>query len=597
MTGDGALIQRNSSISGKLFRSVFGLYCFAALIVTVFHLVYDYFSIKEQMMQSIILYQHSLEKTLTKEIWHLDRAKNQDTMEGIVHLPFVVGASVHLANGCVFTRIGMVASSERVCKMWDAETSYSDAKSRIRFSDKLFVHSFELFDRTVPTAPQVIGRVQFYSSSSAIIRQLRSLFASIVVAALFKTAILWMIFIFVVDRNLGRPLQRLVNLVGELPVDDRGNTGDEKGRGAAINELELLESTIDRMSRRLVQTIEALKNENLQHQKTAENLKMVNENIESCIQERTRDLENTNNNLNIEISSRKKTEAELAAKNAELSQALDNLKHAQSTILQQDKMASIGQLAAGVAHEINNPMGFIISNLNTLEKYLTRLAEFLHLQTETIVGLNQGLNEEARQLIEAVDLQRKRLKIDYLLEDVKELIRESLDGGQRVKTIVLNLKGFARLDEEEWKLADLTEGIESTLNIVWNEIKYKAEVKKDYGTLPLTMCNIGKLNQVFMNLLINAAQAIEGRGEIRVTSRCEADEIMIEIADTGCGISADQLNRIFEPFYTTKEVGKGTGLGLSIAYDIIKQHGGEISATCEPGRGTTFLIRLPVISS
>lgn len=405
-----------------------------------------------------------------------------------------------------------------------------------------------------------------------------------------------MIFIIVIDRNLGRPLRRLVDFVGTLPVDDGGKTSDEKDSGVAINELELLESTLDRMSRKLIQTIEALKNENLQHQHTAENLRVVNENVEFRITERTRDLEITNNNLINEISARKKTEAELAEKNTELLQALENLKHAQSTILQQDKMASIGQLAAGVAHEINNPMGFIISNLNTLEKYLTKLAEFLQLQTETIGVLNQEMNEEGRRLTDAVEQQRQRLKIDFLLEDAKDLIRESLEGGQRVKTIVQNLKSFARLDEEAWKLADLTEGIENTLTIVWNEIKYKAEVKKEYGPLPPTLCNVGKLNQVFMNLLINAAQAIEDRGEIRVTTRCEANEIMIEIADTGCGISRDQLNRIFEPFYTTKEVGNGTGLGLSIAYDIIKQHGGEISAASEPGRGTTFFIRLPIIS-
>jgi signal transduction histidine kinase len=594
-----AKVRNKKSISAKLFRLVFGLYCIAALIITVFHLGYDYFSIKEQMRQSIILYQHSLEKTLAKEIWHLDRTKNKDTMEGIVHLPFVVGASIYLADGCVFTRIGTVASSGRADKLWDAETSTSTADVPVSFSDDLFVHSFDLFDRSTPEKPEIIGRVHFYSSSAAIIHQLQSLFASIVIASLFKTSILWMIFIFVIDRKLGRPLQRLVEFVDKLPMEGNREATDEKKHLADINELELLEETLGQMSQKLIQTLEALRNENLQHQITAKHLQEVNEMIESAIMERTCDLEITNSNLLLEIASRKKTEAELAAKNEQLSQALDDLKHAQSTILQQDKMASIGQLAAGVAHEINNPMGFILSNLNTLEKYLTKLGVFLQLQTEALLASTNGMSEEFLCLTAEVERQRKQLKIDFMLGDIGDLIHECLDGGQRVKTIVQNLKRFARLDEEEWKVVDIIEGLESTLSIVWNEIKYKAEVKKEYGAIPSILCNIGQLNQVFMNLLVNAAQAIEGRGEIRITTRCDADDILIEIADTGCGIPHDQLNRIFEPFFTTKEVGKGTGLGLSITYDIIKQHGGEISATSgwSSGRGTIFTIRLPIKST
>ncbi|MBI5639684.1 MAG: GHKL domain-containing protein, partial [Nitrospirae bacterium] len=192
--------------------------------------------------------------------------------------------------------------------------------------------------------------------------------------------------------------------------------------------------------------------------------------------------------------------------------------------------------------------------------------------------------------------QRKALKIDFITEDLGNLIRESLDGAERIKKIVQDLKSFSRVDEAEQKMADINAGLESTINIVWNELKYKATVKKEYGDIPLTKCNPGQLNQVFMNLLVNAAHAIESQGDIGIRTWSEEDSIFVSISDTGCGIPAEKINRIFEPFYTTKEVGKGTGLGLSIAYDIVKKHSGEIKVQSEVGKGTTFTINIPVVT-
>ncbi|WP_051689590.1 ATP-binding protein [Pelobacter seleniigenes] len=301
-----------------------------------------------------------------------------------------------------------------------------------------------------------------------------------------------------------------------------------------------------------------------------------------------------------DITARKKLEEEIVQRNSELErsnakleQAYTELKATQSQLLQQEKMASIGQLAAGVAHEINNPLGFILSNLRSLERYFAKLNEYQQGQQLALDQAARGSMDLATACAEVAEL-RKRLKIDYIHEDLTDLIQESIDGGQRVRKIVQNLKGFARIDEEQWQEADLNEGLESTLNIVWNEIKYKADVHKDYGQLPLLSCNAGQLNQVFMNLLINAAQAIEGQGEIRIVTRCDGEEILIEISDNGCGIPAADLSHIFEPFFTTKEVGAGTGLGLSIAYDIITQHKGQIAVASEPGKGTSFTIHLPL---
>jgi signal transduction histidine kinase/PAS domain-containing protein len=279
----------------------------------------------------------------------------------------------------------------------------------------------------------------------------------------------------------------------------------------------------------------------------------------------------------------------LEAKNRELENAYAELKETQAQILQREKMASIGQLAAGVAHEINNPMGFISSNLSTLGKYTNKLTEFINAQGEIIESLKSA--EASGSLTEL----RKKLKLDYILEDVQQLIKESLDGAERVKKIVQNLKSFSRVDEADYKFADINECIESTLNIVWNELKYKATVTKEYGEVPQIKCYPQQINQVFMNLFINAVQAIEKQGEIKIKTWNGNGLINISVSDTGSGIPEDKLNRIFEPFFTTKPVGHGTGLGLSIIYDIVKKHKGEITVESEVGRGTVFTVKLPVI--
>lgn len=277
----------------------------------------------------------------------------------------------------------------------------------------------------------------------------------------------------------------------------------------------------------------------------------------------------------------------LNQKNDELEQALAELKAMQSQMLHQEKMASIGQLAAGVAHEINNPTGFIMSNLATMIKYAERIRDY-----HTI--LDQAVEELATETAERIRVSRKELKINRVMTDVPQLIAESLEGAERIKKIVQDLKGFSRLDSLDMECADLNAGIESTVNIVWNELKYKATVRKNYGELPKIKCNLGQMNQVFMNILVNAAHAISDRGEIEIRSWQDGTMAHVAISDTGCGIPANKLNRIFEPFFTTKEVGKGTGLGLSIAYDIVKKHNGSINVVSEVGTGSTFTVSIPL---
>jgi two-component system NtrC family sensor kinase len=235
-------------------------------------------------------------------------------------------------------------------------------------------------------------------------------------------------------------------------------------------------------------------------------------------------------------------------------------------------------------------MGFISSNLGALGKYTDRLKSFIAVVDEVM-----ALPEMPGGMKEKLAASRKSLKIDFILTDIPNLLAESADGTDRVRKIVQDLKSFSRVDEAECSPADLNQCLESTINIIWNDLNYKAQLIKELGEIPAVTCRPQQLNQVFMNLLHNAGQAIENEGIIKVHTSCDNDSVFVEISDNGCGIAPEHLTRIFEPFFTTKPVGKGTGLGLSISYDIVRKHGGEIEVTSKVGSGTTFRVRIPLV--
>jgi PAS domain S-box-containing protein len=290
-----------------------------------------------------------------------------------------------------------------------------------------------------------------------------------------------------------------------------------------------------------------------------------------------------------DITDRKLMEAALQKKGAEQQQLIQQLQEAQAQLLQSEKMASIGQLAAGIAHEINNPIGFINSNMGALKTYVDTLCELTEQVDQTVQGLpgQDDLKTKVAQF-------KKQADYEFLKDDVADLVRESLDGLKRVKDIVQSLKDFAHIGETDWQFADLHAGIDSTLTIANNEFKYKAMVKKDYGTLPQVKCLASQLNQVFMNLIVNASHAITNHGVITIRTGVDTDGVWVEIGDNGSGIAPDILTRIFDPFFTTKPVGKGTGLGLSLSYNIVAKHGGRIEVASVLGQGTRFTVHLPI---
>ena len=294
----------------------------------------------------------------------------------------------------------------------------------------------------------------------------------------------------------------------------------------------------------------------------------------------------------IETSSGRNLLAGYSIDITDLRQAEESLRMVQTQLMHNDKLASIGQLAAGVAHEINNPMGFVSSNMITLGKYIEKYNRYIDQIEVELRSSSSGL------LPEPVRALRQSLKLDYVMRDVTVLVEENIEGIDRVKRIVQDLQTFSRADSSSIGAANLNSCMDSTINIVNNEIRYSAELTREYSDLPKVHCNVQQINQVFMNLLINASHAIKSKGEeigeIVVRTWSDQDNVFTSVSDNGCGIAPENQSRIFDAFYTTKEIGKGTGLGLSISSSIIRKHGGDITLTSEMGVGSTFTVRLPL---
>ncbi|TZF82582.1 histidine kinase [Pedobacter sp. BS3] len=287
---------------------------------------------------------------------------------------------------------------------------------------------------------------------------------------------------------------------------------------------------------------------------------------------------------------------ELKAANEELNEALEDLKQAQTQLVESEKMASLGQLTAGIAHEINNPINFVTSNVNPLKRDVGQLLDVITSLEELSVSDLAVADKQKR-----IDELKEEMDFDYLKVEISHLLNGIHEGASRTAEIVKGLRIFSRVDEDDLKRADINAGLDSTLVIVNNLLNNKIKVTKNYADLPLIECYPGKLNQVFLNLLTNAIHAIKSvfgdntGGELTISTYFDADNVFVKITDNGTGMDADTQKKIFEPFFTTKEVGEGTGLGMSIAYNTIKKHNGQIFVESAVGEGTTFILELPIV--
>jgi len=295
--------------------------------------------------------------------------------------------------------------------------------------------------------------------------------------------------------------------------------------------------------------------------------------------------------INLNLAAREK---ELERMLGEVQRSHEELKKAQAQLLQSEKLASIGQLAAGIAHEVNNPLGFLSSNIVVLGRFLENFKSLVAplRGLQAAVGRQDPgqVSEEAHRLARLGD----SMDISDFLEDADRLVQGTLTGVDRIKKIMTELKTFSRKDEGARQAVNLNDVVEGVLSIVWNEMKYKAELRKEYGQVPVVKCNPQQIGQVILNLLLNAVQALEGQGVITVRTFPRNGGVCLQVSDTGKGIPPKLLDKIFEPFFTTKEIGKGTGLGLSISSDIVQKHKGKIEVASQEHQGTTFTVWLPL---
>jgi signal transduction histidine kinase len=307
---------------------------------------------------------------------------------------------------------------------------------------------------------------------------------------------------------------------------------------------------------------------------------------EQLLEEKSRELYKTN--LELYLRNQK-----IAEQSRDLQKQVVELKETREQLVQSEKMAVIGQLAAGVAHEINNPVGFVASNLDTLSDYVVDLCTLVTKQDQCLAML-VGERDKDYKLFDDLRLFIDKINLDYLLPDIEQLINDSIEGTQRVEQIVADLSDFSHLKAPQARLEDINILMQKTINIASNELKYKAEIELHLAELPPVVCHGGKIGQVFLNLLVNAAQAIKKRGLITVATGNDGQTVWIQITDDGCGISKTNLGKIFDPFFTTKEIGKGTGLGLHVVKAAVDMHGGDIYVSSTEGCGASFKIVLPV---
>jgi len=637
------------SIGLKLLKHVFGLYCIAAVGITLLQAWDEYDSSRDRIAFSIAEQQPLVEQGLANAVWHLDNPLIESLIQGLMTQEAIVGVSIYDVDDSVM-----------------AETGKVPAGDRSQHLDNGLNHHFDLYDpnSAMPDSDNRIAHVVFYSDNDVVIREVQGSLIVLLLAAIFKTAVLWSLFIYFGRKLLSHPLNSLTAKVESLPLD---RSPQDQATQRPMNELEILEFAIEEVHEKLGQTLKELRTAN-------DKLSSMNSHLSRAVEQspsisviidnegevlycspsfaqqtgytreqahyffqsqifkafplqglsdelnqlkpgatsdakelQIRTLSGTRRFFSIsfsrvqigsasisnmlftanDITAIKLMSLRLEETNQEQEKIISQLVSAQGMLLESEKMASLGQLAAGVAHEINNPIGYIASNSRSLQEYIRDLSQLL----DTYQSLEQSLPEQAQRQINKA---KEQLDYAFLRRDIHSLMHDTQEGIDRITEIVKDLLTYSRNGEKKFRYQDIHEGLESTLNVVWNELKYKLELEKDYGDLPQINCMISQLNQVFMNLIVNAGHAVGKEGKLKISTRQYGDQVCIRFRDNGCGIDPEHIPKLFDPFFTTKPVGTGTGLGLSVSAGIIKDHNGHIEVDSEPGQGTCFSVWLPI---
>lgn len=646
-----------NSIVLELLKKIFSVYCVAAIIIYLFQGWVEYSQTKDRVTLNMAGYQPLVEKSLTNAVWNLDSQMLQILIDGVVSQSIITEVCIYNENHEILAQARKTTSAEKTLKEPRAGCS------PVLKGKSSYQHSFELFDPN-GLEKAAIGSAQFFTSKDVVINNIKLTLIALMLAAIVKTAILWIVFIYFGRKLLSRPLHRLITNIQALAVQYYGESDIHQKKG--INELSLLQLVLTQLDQRLRSTLvdlrlsnEKLSSSNIHLQRAVEQSPTIsiilstdgkviyttpsfstltgyssaeaddvfykyfltNKSFKLILKKFANNYLKTDkwnseveildkNNFSLylavsisatysdegdiesflysanDISSLKKMELNLKQKNSEQQETIEKFAETQVHLVHSESMALVCQLAAGIAHEINNPVGFVNSNISILETYFNDL---LHL-TNLYENLNKNLLKDTAE----IQSYREIIDFEFLRDDIPKIVSETKDGLSRVIKIVRDLLSFSSDDKTKFTYYDIRKGLESTLNVAWREIKYKANIIKEFDEIPEIECIPSHLNQVFMNLMVNAAQSIDSQGSITLRTKLLEDKVVIEIEDDGSGIAPENLNKLFDPFFTTKPVGKGTGLGLSISYGIIKKHNGQITVDSHLGEGTCFRIYLPI---
>jgi two-component system NtrC family sensor kinase len=549
-----------NSISRRLLRSVLSIYIVLTLIVTAAQVAIQYYSAKSAVQDMLVASEETFKNILTADLWSYDYNELSITAESMMQMPFITGIKVTVPE--------------------KSQTLFNSTKETKLKSQHLFWHEFDL---TFMQDEELfyIGNVKVYSDISVVINHIESGLYTLIINAIIKTIALIVLITVVFNKLLTRPLEKLAHHAESIDIENL-EYNPIKVTDNPKDELGLLQIAMNSMVGKTLDTIKKLDS--------------FNKNLEQSVMVRTHKLRETVGELDkeqcalkTEVESRK--ESELA-----LSNSLEQLKQAQVKLVSSEKMASLGMLAAGIAHEINNPISFVLNNVNVLSEY----NEAFHTLIKDYKSYSEAVllvDGKAQDILSGIQQYEKEEDIDFIISDSLILLKSTEDGVLRIIDIVKNMKTFSHPDTESVDSVDVHEVLDSTLLLLKNETRNNLRIIKELNASEFIIkCNRNELGQVFLNIIINAAHATAESSDSTIHIRTENIEqaILIHIDDNGCGISADTIELIYDPFYTTKEVGEGTGMGLSISYGIVNKYNGKINVTSVLGEGTEFTLQFPL---